>query len=30
MLTLQVGIWAKNTDVGVTQLAADTMGIWQD
>jgi len=30
MPTLQVRIWAKNTSVGVSQRAAETMGIWQD
>jgi hypothetical protein len=30
MPTLQVRIWAENACVGVSQLAAETMGIWQD
>jgi hypothetical protein len=30
MPTLQVRIWAKNSTVGVSQWAAETMWIWQD
>jgi hypothetical protein len=30
MLPLQVRIWAENAGVGVSQWAAETMGIWQD
>jgi len=30
MPTLQVRVWAENAGVGVTQWAAETMGIWQD
>jgi len=30
MPTLQVRVWAENASVGVSQWAADTMGIWQD
>jgi hypothetical protein len=30
MPTLQVRVWAENPSVGVSQLAAETMGIWQD
>jgi len=30
MRTLQVGIWAENAGVGVSQWTAETMGIWQD
>jgi hypothetical protein len=30
MPTLQVSVWAKNAGVGVSQWAAETMGIWQD
>jgi len=30
MLTVQVRVWAKNAVVGVSQRAAETMGIWQD
>jgi hypothetical protein len=30
MLTLQVRVWAENAGVGVSQWAAETMGIWQD
>jgi len=30
MPTLQVPVWAENAGVGVSQWAADTMGIWQD
>jgi len=28
--TLQVHIWAENAGVGVSQWAAECMGIWQD
>jgi len=30
MQTLQVHVWAENASVGVSQWAAETMGIWQD
>jgi hypothetical protein len=30
MLTLQVRVWAENANVGASQWAAATMGIWQD
>ena len=30
MPTLQVLVWADNAGVGVSQWAAETMGIWQD
>jgi len=30
MLTLQVGIWADNAGIGVSQWAAESIGIWQD
>jgi len=30
MPTLQVSVWAESTGVGVSQWAAETMGIWQD
>jgi hypothetical protein len=30
MPTLQVRVWAENAGVGVSQWAAETMGIWQD
>jgi hypothetical protein len=30
MPTLQVRVWAENASVGVSQWAAETMGIWQD
>jgi hypothetical protein len=30
MPTLQVCVWANNATVGVSQWAAETMGIWQD
>jgi hypothetical protein len=30
MPILQVCVWAENTDVGVSQWAAETMGICQD
>jgi len=30
MPTLQVRIWAENAGVGVSQWAAETMGIWQN
>jgi VanZ family protein len=30
MPTLQVRVWAQNAAVGVSQWAAETMGIWQD
>jgi hypothetical protein len=30
MPTVRVLIWAKNAGVGVSQWAAQTMGIWQD
>jgi hypothetical protein len=30
MLTLQVRVWAENAGVGLSQWAAETMGIWQD
>jgi hypothetical protein len=30
MPTLQVFVWAENAHVGVSQCAAETMGIWQD
>ena len=30
MQTLQVRVWAENTGVGVSQWAAETVGIWQD
>jgi hypothetical protein len=30
MPTLQVRVWAENIGVGVSQWAAETMGIWQD
>jgi len=30
MLTLQVRIVAQNAGVGVSQWAAETMGMWQD
>ena len=30
MPTLQVCVWAENAGVGVSQWAAETMGIWQD
>jgi hypothetical protein len=30
MFTLQVRVWAENTGVGVSQWAAETMGIWQN
>jgi hypothetical protein len=30
MPTLQVHFWAENAGAGVSQLAAETLGIWQD
>jgi hypothetical protein len=30
MLTPQVLVWAQNAGIGVSQWAAETMGIWQD
>jgi len=30
MPTLQVRVWAENTGVGVSQWAAETIGIWQN
>jgi len=30
MPTLHVRVWAENAGVGVSQWAAETMGIWQD
>jgi hypothetical protein len=30
MPTLQVRVWAENAGVGVSQWAAETMGIWQE
>jgi len=30
MPTLQVGVWAENAGVGISQWAAETMRIWQD
>jgi hypothetical protein len=30
MPTLHVRIWAENAGVGVSQWAAESMGIWQD
>ena len=30
MPTLQVHVWAENAGIGVSQWAAETMGIWQD
>jgi len=30
MPTLQVCVWAENAGDGVSQWAAETMGIWQD
>jgi hypothetical protein len=30
MVTIQAWVWAENTGFGVSQWAAETMGIWQD